>query len=254
MGLLQHPFLRALVAALLALTGSAAVLGLTVYLSGDPGSWGLAASDWWGNAVAQFAGVWLQQPPVLALWVALAGLLLLLVGALKRTFFRRALIATLLIPWLLMDIAWQRELGSNLAQLQATFGGRSTHERHLADDTGKLYHFVVRAKRRVFTARSATIHIAYDSTDRALEARKAAYFLLPFDARLVGFQFPFETLRNGDYLLWLGEPLVADQAVPGARCSGQPCQLNLLRADKAQGLQLFVVAAQATRQGGADGQ
>lgn len=239
--MLRHPLLRVFSVSLLALLLSALALLCAMYvwqgtLLGAPQSMHIdEASEF---AVGALAG-YLRDPALMAVWVGLAGLLLFVWGGVRRVFLRQALIGTLVLPWLLMDILWQFELRAELTSLRQSFEGRSIHERHLGDVDGALYLFTVKAKRLLLDAPEERVLVSYEAVEHAQRGAKVAYHLLPVAAVVAqtsrepdsGSSAPSTSLvtplRNGDYLFTIGASSLPE-IVRSARCGEAHCQAQQL--------------------------
>ncbi|MFK7975853.1 MAG: hypothetical protein AB8C02_06930 [Halioglobus sp.] len=224
--MLQHPLLRVLSVSLLALCASALVLFLLSGLFAESGAVlnDGASGGFLSGLVAGAVDGYLTDPALVALWAALAGGLLLLLGAVRRVFLRQALIATLVLPWLLMDFSWQRQLNAHVDALQAKFEGRSVHERHLGDVDGALYLFTTKVRRMLDdTQEHSRVLIVSMTPENADRNAKVAYFLLPHSSAVLPANAVSE-LRADDYILWISD---ADSgpppAVAQARCDGYAC-------------------------------
>lgn len=226
MGLQQHPLLRVFGVALLALSASALFLFWVGYLLADtrvsPLYTAQAFQKFWHGLIH---GFW-RTPALMAAWVALAGALLVLYGLWRGVFLRQAVIATLVLPWLLMDWLWQRELGAHLDSLRDAFGGRTVHERHLADEAGALYLFTTRARAYLSQPGDVRVFIGFDKPAYAQRATRAAYYLLPHSVYVAGLEIPWSQLHKGDVLLWLGSS--ANGLGASVRCGAVRCQTNAL--------------------------
>lgn len=205
--MLQHPLLRVFGLSALALLASACLLFL---LEGQLGSY-------------------LRSPAVVALWAAVAGTLILVLGKLRGVFLRQALIGVLVLPWLIMDGLWQAELAGLLELSQEKFEGRSAHERHLADAEGGLYLYITKAREPLSQLQGGRLFIGYETPAYAASANRAAYYLLPRAAIVAGSELPWQYMRGGDVVLWLGNPRNSErqfESVP--RCGESRCRVETL--------------------------
>jgi hypothetical protein len=151
---------------------------------------------------------------VAAAWSALAVLLLLIAGLLRGGVPVGALAAVVLLPWISLDLLWQRELSTQLLQTRDQFAGKTIPEKHLADLDGDIYGYITRLKNEVLPAEPARIVILHDSHGHNFERLKAQYYLLPNNSYNRGRSLPREGLNKVDYVLALG-------TVPGLEFSAE---------------------------------
>lgn len=147
--------------------------------------------------------------PYAAAWSVLAALILLLVRMLGGTLTGTAYAVVFFVPWIAVDMLWQREL---LAQLQLTreqFQGKTLEQKHLADEDSAIYRYAKRLKRDVLPDEPARIFIADDTTGHDYTRLKTHYYLLPHNVYNFGSGAPRPAIRRGDYIL-----VLADNADP----------------------------------------
>lgn len=141
--------------------------------------------------------------PYAAAWAALAALGLVLVHRLGGRVNGTSYAVVFFVPWIAVDLLWQREL---LAQLEVTknrFQGKTMEQKHLADEDSAIYSYVQRLKRDVLPDDPVRIFIADDSRGHDYERLKAQYYLLPNNIYNFGSGASRPAIRRGDYLLVL---------------------------------------------------
>lgn len=179
-----------------------------------------------------------------AAWTALAIILLYLARAPGRAQPLVILGVTILVPWLSLDLLWQRELNTQQAETRYLFSGKTMHERHLADEDSDIYRYTNRLKASVLPQTPSRLFILHDSVGHDYERLKTQYYLLPHNIYNYG-RFPkVKSLVQGDFILVLG-------TIPGVSYSegsqkltwgkGQQLQARLLDRDE-RGLLLVVSA------------
>jgi len=164
--------------------------------------------------------------PTLALasWTGLALLLLITAGTVaagphKLTSQAPAYLAAVLIPWITLDMLWQSELVTQLAETKILFADKTQHEKHLAESEGSLYSYAKHLKDDVLPDPGVKILLLHDSDHRTYTRLKAQYYLLPHNV------FNYDRVpRKGaankaDYILALGE-------IEGLEFSAEASTLN----------------------------
>jgi hypothetical protein len=147
----------------------------------------------------------LSPVPVAAAWVALACLLLLVFGMARGRHLPGTFLVVLLVPWIALDLLWQVELQSQLVQSRAQFGGKTAHQKHLADDDAAIYRYITRLKNSVLPTQPVRLVIAHDSRGHNYARLKAQYYLLPHNVFNFGSGPPLHGYGKGDYILVLGK-------------------------------------------------
>ncbi len=173
--------------------------------------------DWWGtsiNFVAYGAPQTLLSPlPAAALWIALAGVLLGLI--VRKGLGWRQLSLLVLIPWLLLDLRWQGQLGYTLDKARERYAGLDTTERARVADDGEFYGLMqaVRAALPTAPTRLLLVTTGADEDAHYLSLR-GRYHLLPHKVLRLeggrGLQRRLAALAPGDYLLVIGDPASLD--------------------------------------------
>jgi len=145
--------------------------------------------------------------PVLAVgaWAVLAVILLLIMGVVAGRLFAGALAAAVLVPWIALDLLWQEELMTQLAQTRDQFGGKSVAQKHLADVDRHIYRYITRLKDEVLPAGSSRILLLHNSHSHNFNRLKAQYYLLPHNVFNFGRVPPEYGLGTIDYILVLGD-------------------------------------------------
>jgi hypothetical protein len=188
-------------------------------LTFEPLSWrGVVASlwsDWMGfrgwttksiNYLYGTADSTAPSPVVaVAAWAALAVALLWIMGLYSGGIRPAALVAVLLVPWISMDMLWQKELATQLEQTRYQFAGKTIHEKHLADIDSHVYRYIMRLKDEVLPPGPSRIVILHESRGHNFERLKAQYYLLPNNVYNRGNRLPDVNADNTDYILVLGE-------------------------------------------------
>jgi hypothetical protein len=155
---------------------------------------------------------------VAAAWSALAVGLLLIGGLFAGGLSPGALLAVLLVPWIAVDLLWQKELMSQLTLTRHQFAGKTVREKHLADIDGPIYRYITRLKDEVLPKTPSRILVLHDSQGHNYERLKAQYYLLPHQVFNFGRKPPQTGLHTIDYILLLGE-------VPGLEFDAQTSRL-----------------------------
>ena len=139
-----------------------------------------------------------------ATWAGLAIALLLLARAPQRGQSSLILGITILVPWIALDMLWQRELNTQEAETDYLFKGKTMHERHLADEDRDIYAYANRLKTDVLPNTPSRILILHDSDEHDYVRLKTQYHLLPHNIYNYGRYPETRGLRPGDFVLVLG--------------------------------------------------
>jgi hypothetical protein len=145
--------------------------------------------------------------PVLAgaLWAGSALLILAVFNRFRGSSDRVGYVIAVAIPWILIDLLWQRDLTAQLDDTRHLFAGKSIAERHLADIDGHIYQYARRLKGDVLPPGNQKIFILHDSSDFNFERLKMQYYLLPHNVFNYGKSPPKRYTREGDLILVLGQ-------------------------------------------------
>jgi hypothetical protein len=158
---------------------------------------------------------WLEGTPgpatlsptvAMAAWSAVAIVLLIAIGRLRRDKSLATFGAAILIPWIALDLLWQSDLSTQLRETKTIFGGKTTHEKHLADGDQHIYSYAKRLKEQVLPeSQDSRIFIVHNSSGLNYDRLKTQYYLLPNNIYNYGSTPPNHGLRGGDFILVLGE-------------------------------------------------
>ena len=151
----------------------------------------------------------LPLPPLLAVAVALATLLLWAVHRMRPRAYAFNVMSTLAalfaLAWFALDARWIANLAQQTGMTLAQYGGKSTRDKHLAAEDGALYAFVEKA-RAAMPATPARIFVA---ANEPYFRGRAAYHLYPnnvwFEPNRDILPRP-EWLQAGDWLLVYQRP------------------------------------------------
>lgn len=142
---------------------------------------------------------------VMAAWAGAALILLAGTGLYRNRHDFPSYGAVLLIPWVVLDLFWQHELSAQLTETKHLFGGKTTHEKHLADIDRHIYRYMRRLKEQVLPPPPSRIFIIHKSKGHNFERLKAQYYLLPNNVFNHGQTPPNRGIEPGDYILLLGD-------------------------------------------------
>lgn len=183
----------------------------------------------------------LARPLAMACWAAGALVLLGLARWTLRVDTGMAALLAILLPWLVTDMLWQRNLSAQLEATRELYSGKTPHEKKLVSRDGALYEYALRLKREVLPAPGAKIYLLHDSPRRFYTRLKMQYYLLPHNIYNFG-KYPMpEHLRDGDYLLELEEipGLEYDEATGTLRWRDQSLPITRVDTDAKGSLYLF---------------
>lgn len=177
-----------------------------------------------------------------AAWAGLTLALLLLIRAPQRGQPLVVLGVAVFVPWLALDILWQRELNIQLAETQALFSGKTMDERHLADEDSEIYSYTKRLKQDILPVKPVRLFILHDSEEHNYERLKVQYYLLPHNIYNYGRLPPGTKIKPGDFILKLGEvPDLNYQQNPDRLVWGKTGKLAVTLLDNDSQGQLFEV-------------
>ncbi len=145
----------------------------------------------------------LARPLAMACWAAAAVGLLLLARLALASDIRLAILLAVLVPWLVIDLLWQHNLSAQLAETRLVFGGKTQHEKHLAELDADLYQYAQYLKREVLPEPGVKIYLLHDSPRRDYRRLKMQFYLLPHNIYNFDAYPPRRHLQPGDYLLVL---------------------------------------------------
>jgi hypothetical protein len=182
-------------------------MGALEILGDRAGEW-FAFEGWVGTSINTITGgadfQELPLPVLIALTVAVAGTAVVLVERRRPGTFVAStpmvLGAIFLIAWLILDARWTANLVQQERYTAEKYAGKSTRDKHLANEDAQLFAFVERAL-QVLPSRPVRIFVAADAN---YFRGRAAYHLYPhsvfFDPRSNELQWA-DQLRPGDWLL-----------------------------------------------------
>ncbi|MDX1734589.1 MAG: hypothetical protein R3228_09480 [Halioglobus sp.] len=142
--------------------------------------------------------------PYAAMWSALAALTLLALGRFAGNIGGIAFAVTFFVPWIALDMLWQRELLTQLDATKQRFEGVDMAQRHLADEDSAIYGYATRLKREFLPERPARVFLFDSATGHDYRRLKTQFYLLPHNIYNFGNRVPRPALRRGDYVLVLG--------------------------------------------------
>ena len=169
----------------------------------------------------------------MALWAGLSLALLFGFGVFRRSHQLLSYGLAIILPWIALDLLWQNELDTQLHETRYLFGGKSMHERHLADRDSQIYTYTKRLKEQVLPSAPARLFILHDSEGHNYDRLKVQYYLLPHNIYNFGRVPPIPGVTSGDYILVLGD--IADlefQERSGRLIWGEGNWLGVRRADQ----------------------
>lgn len=143
--------------------------------------------------------------PVVAAWAALAAILLVIARLVGGKIHAGALAAVLLLPWVSLDLLWQKELSTQLQSTKDQFADKSVHERHLAAHDSSIYQYVLRLKKEVLPEEPARILLLHDSEGHTYQRLKTQYYLLPHNVYNLGKLPPNYGFPGIDHIIVLGD-------------------------------------------------
>lgn len=147
----------------------------------------------------------LLSPTMAAIsWISCA---LLILSTLRLTRWRPRLLSyglALAIPWIAIDLMWQRDLSTQLDETRKLFGNKTVSEKHLGDIDSHIYSYATRLKDTVLPSSPARIFLIHAAPGHNFERLKTQYYLLPHNIYNFGHQPPSAAVRPGDYILALG--------------------------------------------------
>lgn len=160
------------------------------YLTGAPGQPGYAT---------------LSPALAMGIWSLVAALILFAVGVIRDGQHLVSYGAAIVIPWIALDLFWQSELNSQLMETKTTFGGKTTHEKHMVDADKHIYEYSQRLKKESLPTSNSRIFVLHNSQGLNYDRLKTQYYLLPHNIYNYGSLPPSRGVRPGDYILALGD-------------------------------------------------
>jgi hypothetical protein len=161
---------------------------------------GLSVNYLWGTPTPEYV----SPVAVIAIWAGLALAILFLMDRAKPAGNLISYGVAILVPWMVLDQFWQRELSAQLQDTKYLFTGKSTYEKHLVDVDQDIYRYANRLKGHVLPSSPARIFILHDSYAHNLDRLKTQYYLLPHNIFNFNTWLPHQQPQSGDYILALG--------------------------------------------------
>jgi hypothetical protein len=168
-----------------------------------------------------------------ASWAVLSITLLLLWNAIAHGTGAGTLALAALVPWLAIDVLWQKKLWHQLAITSDTFAGKTPHEKQLADMDEPLYSYAQRLRENVLPEEPARILLLHNSNGHNFARLRMQYYLLPHNVYNFD-QLPPEGGESSlDYVLLLGNSPPSEIAARGQRLvqDGRSIAVELLNQD-----------------------
>ncbi len=122
----------------------------------------------------------------------------------KNKWCAPTLIALVLVPWLLLHARWQSNLLIQLTRTYHQFGGKNEEEKHLAAEDSNIYRYAAHLKQDVLPPHPVRVFLLRNET-RDYSRLKLQYYLLPHNIYNYGRHPMKHYLREGDYILTMGE-------------------------------------------------
>lgn len=168
-----------------------------------------------------------------ACWAAVSIALLLLWNAVSHATGAGTLALAALVPWLAMDILWQKKLWHQLAITDAAFAGKTMHEKQLADTAGPLYRYARRLLDNYLPDEPARILLLHNSSGHNLARLRMQYYLLPHNVYNFNELPPHGEQSRLDYVLLLGHQPPAEVAAHNGRLyqKGRSIAVELIDQD-----------------------
>ena len=110
-----------------------------------------------------------------------------------------------LIGWITLDFKWQIELFRQLSDTKYLYAGKTIDEKNLAAEDGDLYAYIKHLKTDVLPEDPVRIFILHDSEGHNYWRLRAQYHLLPHNIYNYGRYPQPKHIRNGDWILLLGD-------------------------------------------------
>lgn len=143
--------------------------------------------------------------PVIAAWAALSLILLGGLWLVKGPVNFITLTLVVAIPWISLDLLWQKRLSTQLEDTRYFFAGKTMHEKRLVDWESELYQYGRYLKMEVLPEPGVRIFLLERGPIRGFRRLKMQYFLLPHNVFNYGHYPRPESVQPGDYFMVLGE-------------------------------------------------
>lgn len=142
---------------------------------------------------------------VVAIWVALALALACVWMRFSTVAVAVPLLPMSLIGWLALDALWAWRLDSQLTETRTLFAGKSQQAKQLADMDGVLFRYALRLKETLLPTRPGTVFVLSERLGHDYQRLRIQYHLLPHSVYNYGRVPPTAMMREGDYIVVLGE-------------------------------------------------
>lgn len=138
-----------------------------------------------------------------AAWVSLALLFLAVTHFFIKTHNIVTYGATILIPWISLDMLWQEELNAQLTETKYLFAGKTLHEKYLAGSDREFYLYAKHLKEDVLPEPGVRIFLLHNSAGHNYERLRTQFHLLPHNIYNYGHIPQPHHTNAGDYILVL---------------------------------------------------
>lgn len=146
----------------------------------------------------------LSPVPLAGSWMIISLLLLSLGRRAGLAIPGPSFLLALLVPWIVLDLLWQRELSTQRDITGNLFAGKSMAERHEVDIDREQYRYARELEMEALPSEPVRLFILHNSYSHNLDRLKMQYYLLPHNIYNLGPLPPEGSLGEGDYLLVLG--------------------------------------------------
>ena len=158
------------------------------------------------NAIRGVMPTALQYPtPAFAACALIAALLLAVIARFIPIISSLGFAVVIMVPWLALDGLWQLELSTQLARTHYQFAGKSMPDKHRAGLSPDLYEYAQHLQQKVMPKVGTRVFLLEDTPRMTYRRLKLQYFLLPHNIYNYDRLPRLSSLREGDYILSLGE-------------------------------------------------
>lgn len=154
----------------------------------------------------------IQPVTVASLWAVIA-LLIVLIGAVVLRRSGRAParsiviagLASILLPWLAVDLLWQVQLERQLTLTQERYGGLTQMQKHQREADASLQNYAARVRNSLEPTRNSRLFLLNDAdSGHSYRRLRLQFHLLPLNIYNFGRQLlPPDRMRPGDHVLLL---------------------------------------------------
>jgi hypothetical protein len=144
--------------------------------------------------------------PAFAAWLLLALLIAWFIRKTRKSGLGLETVIIAMIPWLTIDLLWQGRLHAQLRETRLMFGGKSQHERHLADTDAAIYQYANTLRSEALPAEVTRIHLVrgyQNDYSQDFDRLKLQYYLLPHNLHNLYNSPRWQHVKHGDYILFL---------------------------------------------------